>query len=263
VADPGADVERRVGGGAVSLEIVKRTFERFGHDDPLYAVLSHPGRRHNKWDLVEFFETGRREIGELLRYLERLRVPLGHGRALDFGAGVGRLSQALAEHFERVVGVDIAESMAAKARELNRQGDRVDYRVNTTDDLAQLETGSFDLVYSNITLQHMPPEHSARYIREFFRVLKPGAIAVFQVPSGSPYRPGSLGAWWYAVRRGPLRRFWKKVRGKPPVEMHYIPRAEVELLVSESGGRLVDVVDVSHNRRGTNFRYCAVAAASV
>ncbi len=245
----------------MSLDIVKRTFERFGRDDPLYAVLSHRDRRHNKWDVAEFFETGRREIASLLRDLETLGVTPGRGRALDFGAGVGRLSQALAEHVERVVGVDIAESMVAKARELNRHGDRVEYRVNTTDDLSQLETGSFDLVYSNITLQHMPPQHSSRYIREFFRVLRPGGVAVFQVPSGPPHRPGSLGAWWYGVRRGPLRRFWKAVRGKPPVEMHYVPRAEVERIVGECGGRMVDVADVSHNRRGTNFRYIAITRA--
>lgn len=260
VAGVVAHVVRRVG-RAVSLDIVRRTFERFGRDDPLYAVLSHPGRRHNKWDVAEFFETGRREIADLLRDLAGLGVSIGRGRALDFGTGVGRLAQALGDQFERVTGVDIAESMIARARELNRHGDRVEYVVNTTDDLARLPADAFDLVYSNITLQHMPPEHSSRYIGEFFRVLRRGGVAVFQVPSGPPHRPGSLGAWWYAVRRGPLRRFWKIVRGKPPVEMHYVPRAQVERIVEESGGRMVDVTDISYNRRGTNFRYCSVRPA--
>ena len=65
-----------------------------------------------------------------------LRVP--HHQALDFGCGVGRLTQALAEHFERVAGVDIAASMIARARQENRHGDRVRYVVNERSDLAGL-----------------------------------------------------------------------------------------------------------------------------
>ncbi len=179
-------------------------------------------------------------------------------RALDFGCGVGRLSQALAEHFERVVGVDIAESMVQRAREYNRYGDRVVYLVNTSDDLEILDSNSFDFVYTNITLQHIPPEPAGKYIREFFRVLRPGGVAIFQVPSGKPYKAGSVRAWLYTIRRRHLRRIWKIVRGRPPVEMHYIALEQVKYIVEQSGGRLVDIVDVGKGRkRGKNFRYCA------
>lgn len=240
----------------MSLNSVKRTYEKLGRDDPLYAVLSRKELRHNKWDPAEFFATGTREIQDILQYVDGLGLSLRRGRALDFGCGVGRLSQALAEHFERVVGVDIAESMVERAREYNRHGDRVEYRVNTTDDLQIFGAGSFDFVYSNITLQHIPPEPAARYIGEFFRVLRPGGVAIFQVPSGKPYEAGSLCAWAYAVRRHHLRRIWKIVRGKPPVEMHYIAAGQVRRVIEESGGRLVDIVDVGKRRR-RNFRYCA------
>lgn len=241
----------------VSLNSVKRTYEKLGRDDPLYAVLSRRELRHNKWDPAEFFETGKREIKEILEYVDQLGLPLLRQRALDFGCGVGRLSQALAEHFERVVGVDIAESMVERAREFNRRGDRVEYRVNTADDLRSLD-GSFDFIYSNITLQHIPPEPAAKYVREFFRLLRPGGVTIFQVPSGKPYEAGSIRAWAYTVRRHHLRRIWKIVRGKPPVEMHYIAAGQVQRIIEESGGRLVDVVDVGKRRkRRRNFRYCA------
>lgn len=224
----------------------------------MYAVLSQKGRRHNRWNPEEFFETGRQEIGAVLAWLRDLRVPLRTEHALDFGAGVGRLSQALAEHFDHVLGIDIAESMVQEARRHNKYGARVEYRVNTTADLAILDADAFDFVYSSITLQHVPPEAAARYIREFFRVLRPGAVAVFQVPNGRAFAPRSLRALLYTIRRRHLRRLWKIVRGRPPVEMHYVPRERVERLVSESGA-LIDVLDVSRKgKRARNYRYCAV-----
>ncbi len=246
----------------MSLNNVKRTYERLGREDPLYAVLSRKELRHNRWDRGEFFATGRREIEDVLEYTDRLGLLLRRGRALDFGCGVGRLSQALAEHFEFVVGVDIAESMVARAREFNRHSDRVEYRVNTTDDLQILDSGSFDFVYSNITLQHIPPEPATKYIRDFFRILRPGGVAIFQVPSGKPYRAGSLRARLYTLRRHYLRRIWKIVRGKPPVEMHYIALEQVKRAIEESGGRLVDVVEVGQRKRRKNYRYCATKAVT-
>lgn len=247
----------------MSLSSVKRTYEKLGRDDPLYAVLSRKELRHNRWDPAEFFETGRREINAILDYVAQLGLRLQRRRALDFGCGVGRLSQALADHFERVVGVDIADSMIERAREFNRHGDRVEYRVNTTDDLQIFDGGSFDFVYSNITLQHIPPEPAVEYIREFFRILRPGGVTIFQVPSGKPYEARSLRAWAYTVRRHHLRRIWKIVRGKPPVEMHYIAAEQVRRIIEESGGRLVHVVEVGKRRkRRPNFRYCATRSST-
>ncbi len=242
----------------MNLSFVKNVYEKLGREDPLYAVLSLKGCRYNRWDIKEFFETGRRHVGEVLQYADRLGLRLGFSRALDFGCGVGRLSQALAERFQEVVGVDIAESMVAKAREFNRHGSRVQYVVHANDDLSCFEDRMFDLVYSVITLQHIPPEAAAAYIREFFRVLRPGGVALFQVPCGRRYRPGSLGAWAYRVRRQHLRRWWKMVRGRPAVEIHAMAREDVEEIILSCGGRLLDAVcwpDPKKPKHG--LRYCA------
>jgi 2-polyprenyl-3-methyl-5-hydroxy-6-metoxy-1,4-benzoquinol methylase len=167
----------------VKLEELKKDWDALGRIDPLWAVLTHEDRRNRAWDEEAFLANGREEIAGVMRDLERLGRPARRGRCLDFGCGVGRLTQALAEHFARCDGVDIAPSMLETARRLNRHGDRVAYRLNDTDDLALFPSGSFDFVYSNIVLQHVGPEAAKAYIREFVRLLAPGGLALFQVPS--------------------------------------------------------------------------------
>lgn len=158
----------------MGLDHVRRTYERWGAEDPMYAVLTRHDRAGNRWDRDAFFRHGQEEIGRVVAYLDGLGLDIRGGRALDFGCGAGRLSQALADHVETVVGVDIAESMVEAAREYDRHGDRVRYVVNTTPDLTRFEDDSFDFAYSNITLQHVPPRYARPYVRESFRMVRPG-----------------------------------------------------------------------------------------
>lgn len=241
------------------LDPVREAFEAWGRDDPLYAVLTSRNRRGNRWDPGAFFERGRQEMGEVVTYLGKLGLQLGIRHALDFGCGVGRLTQALAEDFEDVIGVDIARSMVEKAREFNRHGPRVRYIVNTAPDLALFGDDRFDFVYSSKVLQHIPPAVVETYVREFFRVLRPGGVAVFQMRSGPRVEPGSLRAGLYSLRRRRLRRLWQRIRGRAPYEMHYLARERIEEIVAEAGATLLDVQDVSRGR-GKSFRYCARAA---
>ena len=88
-------------------------WQAFGEDDPLWAILSHADKRGNRWDLDEFLETGEAEITEVLAEATGLVPSLAFGRALDFGCGVGRLTQALARRFATVDGVDIAAAMVS------------------------------------------------------------------------------------------------------------------------------------------------------
>ena len=167
----------------MKLEALKKDWDALGRIDPLWAVLTHEDRRNHGWDEDAFFETGRTEIAGVMDDLERLGLPARRERCLDFGCGVGRLTQALAGHFTRCDGVDIAPSMLEAARGFNRHGDRIVFHLNDTDDLSLFPSGAFDFVYSNIVLQHVGPEAAKAYIREFVRVLSPGGLALFQLPS--------------------------------------------------------------------------------
>ena len=170
----------------MQLSELQRNWNVFGETDPLWSVLTDVRFKNNKWDPVAFFRTGEQEIDAVFAGLDSMGVEVPHGRALDFGCAVGRLTQALCRHFDRCDGVDIAPSMIELARKYDKFPGRCHYHVNDRDDLTLFADNTFDFVYSRLVLQHMQPVYSKKYIREFIRVLSPGGIALFQIPAGAP-----------------------------------------------------------------------------
>jgi SAM-dependent methyltransferase len=166
-----------------ALEPIRQFWEQHARRDPLWAVLSDGAKRDGQWDSAAFFETGVTEIEALLHDLDAQGIFFNRGTALDFGCGVGRLTQALAPHFARAVGVDISPGMLDVARRGNRFPERVSYVSNQTADLRAFQDGTFDLLVSLIVLQHLPPDIAVGYLREFFRLLAPAGVLVFQLPS--------------------------------------------------------------------------------
>ena len=161
----------------------KDYWDRHAQRDPLWAILSDTTKRDGRWDVEQFFQTGTSEIASLLYELDAQAILPRRGSALDFGCGVGRLTQALAPHFDRVAGVDVSPRMHELATRLNRHPQSVSYVCNQAADLRVFDDRSFDFIVSSIVLQHIQPDIACLYLREFFRVLTPAGIAVFQLPS--------------------------------------------------------------------------------
>jgi SAM-dependent methyltransferase len=159
-------------------------WEEHAQDDPLWAILSADDKRGRQWDLLDFFQTGEDIIDWLMREAAHRGAAPGPGSAMDFGCGVGRLTQALANHFDRVTGVDVSPTMVEIAKRLNFNGDRVQFLLNQRDDLRALPDSSLDCIVSLITLQHVPPETAHKYLVEFLRILRPGGVLLFQLPAG-------------------------------------------------------------------------------
>jgi SAM-dependent methyltransferase len=152
--------------------------------------------------------------------------------ALDFGCGVGRLTQALAAHFQRVVGVDVAPSMVEAADRYNRFPERVSYAVNLRPDLAPFAEDSFDFVISLITLQHMPPSLALGYVAEMLRVLRPGGAAVLQVVTGvAPDLRGRLTGLVPATIR-------RRIRG---MGMYAVSVVALDEIIRTSGAHIASV----------------------
>lgn len=230
----------------MDLKGLQNNWDTLGKADPFWAILSDPAKKGGKWETEEFFRSGRLAVKNLMEHAASLKKDLPHKKALDFGCGAGRLTQALCEYFENCYGVDIAPSMIDLANKFNRFGYRCRYFVNETEDLRIFEDESFDFVITFLVLQHMKPEFSKSYMREFLRVLSPGGLAVFQVPG--ELNPNLLIT---RLKKNPLtgglinlminakKRFNKDIASK--IDMYGVPKNEVLRLVEDNGGRILEV----------------------
>ena len=223
----------------MTIDDLGENWDALGRSDPMWVILTDPSKRGNKWQAEEFFATGVRDIHETVRYAESL-VPFRKGRALDFGCGIGRLTQALANYFDRVDGVDISRSMIEAANRHNKRGDRCRYHLNRTASLELFERDAFDFVLSFITLQHIEPAYSRRYIADLVRVLAPGGCLVFGL-ADRPLNP--LKAWLKDVVPDALLRPYRAIRdgGKPAIRMYGMKPREVIALLTGCGAAVMGV----------------------
>ncbi len=163
-----------------TLDSLKRDWESLAERDALHAILTDATKIGRRWNVAEFMATGTLEIEMLMRHLAGFGYfPRQDGAALDFGCGVGRLTQALGRFFDRCVGVDISQEMIRRAQSLNKFP-HCHYRV-TSEIPLPFPAASFSFIYSNIVLQHIPRRLAKEYLREFVRLLAPGGFLVFGV----------------------------------------------------------------------------------
>jgi ubiquinone/menaquinone biosynthesis C-methylase UbiE len=245
------------------LARLARHWRRLGDRDPLWAVYVAPDTKDGQWQVAAFLRTGREEVNRVLDGLPR--PPAGQQTALDFGCGVGRLSQALAEHFERVIGIDVSAPMLERAAQLARQSpraDRLEFVLNERVDLAVVSSGTVDLVYSSLVLQHLPRPLAAGYLREFIRVLRPGGLVVVQVAT-APTR--SVKGWAFRLLPAPLIGLLQRVilRYPAPMRMQAMSDRWFSAVVRAAGGQIIGATeDASYGGHWIYTRYVIAARST-
>jgi SAM-dependent methyltransferase len=229
----------------MALLDTKAEWEDLGELDPYWATITAPDQKHGHGDLRRYLATGEIEIEGVMAAAKRLGFPVARHAALDFGCGLGRLTRALSRHFDECWGVDISESMIGRATELHQTEPTCHFRVNSEDRLAGFRDGEFDLIYSNVVLQHAPDAATINgYIRELVRTLAPGGLLSFQLPSYIPWRK----------RVQPRRRLYHLLRGFGvdkrflyeqlslyPIRMNFVPEENVVALLEQLGAKVLDV----------------------
>jgi ubiquinone/menaquinone biosynthesis C-methylase UbiE len=227
-----------------TLAEYEQEWERNARLDPFFSILSSKDCKNGRWDISEFFRTGRAEIDLIFRHLEKIVAqPPTNGRFLDFGCGVGRISRALMLRFPRGIGIDISSRMITMANYYSTNDQvKAEYITNKGDDLSQVKSALISFLYCHLVLQHMPSELQARFIGEFCRVLEPGGIAAFQILVESiPREGGRIAKLKSRLSRAlpqpikaPIKAFIMKIAAMNTVtmEMNCLPERTIDNIIA-------------------------------
>jgi SAM-dependent methyltransferase len=213
-------------------------WERLAKTDPLWAICFRKDARGGKWDLEEFLSSGRTEIEWAWRTLaEADAIPPRHRLAVDFGCGVGRLTQALTAKVDEVIGVDASATMLELAEEL-----AAGRPCRFSRDLAGVADGSVDIIYSSLVLQHLPVEQLAGYLAEFQRVLAADGSGLLHYPIAPGPTPSGIG---YRVLPAPAIAMIQKhlLRYPAPMAMSWLRVQEMCDRVEAAGLSCTTVTD--------------------
>ena len=230
----------------MSLQTNKRQWEDLGQLDPFWGMTGT--NRFNRWDVEAFLHTGSEQVARLLQQIAHFERPKQWTTVLDFGYGVGRLSNAFRVHFEHYVGIDIAESLIIKAHQLHANLSQAHFIVSASPTLPII-SNSCDMVYCWGVLQHVPDQTIAlRYVAEFVRVMRPEGLLTFT----------TLDSMNPLYRLQPRRRAYALLRavGVPPAvlyrrfnlyphEVHALPEPHVLAQLHTSGARILDIQNES------------------
>ena len=165
-----------------------------------------------------FLQTGK---NDLARAMAITGMTCGQDRtAVEVGCGLGRISVALAEHFGRVVGLDIAPRLIEEARRLV-DNDRVTFEVSDGNHVHPQSIEKCDTVFSYEVMHYINPESLTVYFRDVYDLLAPEGQFVFQLNMEQIHLKTKLSFWlrqclyacgikqWRGWPNGPgLRRYY-------------------------------------------------------
>lgn len=212
------------------LERIEQAWSKMGEDWPYFSVLSQSQYlpRNIAGSLEEFWAGGEGEAEITLALLHGLGFDPAGKICVEYGCGLGRVTMPFATRFEKVHAYDISASHLALARQRAAAVGAVNVQFHHRGDgvLAPLE--ACDFFYSRLVFQHNPPPVMRELVRLALASLRPGGIAVFEIPV---YLSG------YCFRIDAYLENPSKER----MEMHCLPQREIFDLVDAAGCRLIEV----------------------
>jgi ubiquinone/menaquinone biosynthesis C-methylase UbiE len=217
----------------MDLNGVRDSWNALAKENAVAAMLSSD-LKGKITDVQDLFASGRAEVDELMFRLDSLGVTLKKNRMLDFGCGVGRLSQTFVEYFDEVYGIDIAPAVIDLANQYNRHPQKCKYVLNQTNNLQLLADSSIDLVWCYGALHLIEPRYVRDYIKEFLRVLVHDGIAVFNHVAGPATTLKGL-----LLRLAPTQLLNLHHTAKYGFEIHSISRKVMTAMIQAERGKLL------------------------
>ena len=181
------------------------------------------------------------------------RVDLRGAKVADVGCGGGLLSEALARAGAKVTGIDLGGKVIDVAKlHLHESGLGVDYRVQSSAELAAAEPESFDAVCCMELIEHVPDPEAL--VNDLAALLKPGAQLFMSTINRTPAAFGAaiVGAE-YVMRMLP--------RGTHHYAQFLKP-SELGRLLRRAGLELEDVSGLAYNPLDRKARLSRITAVN-
>ena len=136
--------------------------------------------------------------------------PLGELSLLNVGGSMGLIDNVFADHFAKVVSMDIDAAAIEHARRSYRK-DNLSFQ--TGDAMAlQFPEGAFDVVVCSHVYEHVPDARTM--MEEIFRVLKPGGVCYFSAGNRLMWNEPHYGLPLLSVLPRPLAHAYIRLAGK-------------------------------------------------
>ena len=210
---------------------IKKTWEHLGQEKAHFSVVTDESflPQNLSSSIDSFWAMGVSEAEVVTRTLDQYGIyKLEERVCVEYGCGVGRVTVNFATHFKHVHAYDISRNhlhhAQARANELGHKN--IDFHECANDFRVAMEP--CDFFYSVIVLQHNPPPVIMELIRIALAALKPGGIAIFQVPT-------------YIIGYRFDLDEWLATDHVLDMQMHCVPQDAVLDAISAEGCRLLSV----------------------
>jgi SAM-dependent methyltransferase len=209
--------------------VIKEAWQAEGRRQAHFSVLSSeeflPTNLAGSIDA--FWASGEAEALLATRILARHGVTnLAERVCAEYGCGVGRVTNGFARHFKAVHGYDISEPHLAYARQRTAEVGFKNIAYHECLELMRTQIEPCDFFYSAIVFQHNPPPVIMELIRRALASLRPGGLAIFQVPTFIAGYQFKLKDWLESESR---------------VHMHCVPQAPIIGRILNQGCKLLEI----------------------
>jgi SAM-dependent methyltransferase len=228
------DIETLVDDDKLKLlfDHIQNVWSELGESDPHFSVLSTEKFRARfiSENQNDFYDSGRSEVDTTFKRLALLGLwPKPDGRAVELGAGVGRVTRYLGERFAHVTGYDISANHLALAKAYIDDSGIKNIDLEQIKSVRDMHITEHDFFYSRIVLQHNPPPIIAHILDKVFCQTLPNGILVFQLMTA---RTGyKFDAASYLSGMADLN----------DQELHVLPQSEIFKLFTKHGITCVEV----------------------
>ncbi|SRR6266481_256071 len=213
------------------LATIKAAWSHLGITRPHFSVLT------NKWFLPEnldenldkFWASGESEVIILEGMLARHDfASLSTKICVEYGCGVGRVTIGMARRFAQVHAYDISQGHLSLAEQRAHEVGVPNCKFHLCSDNLLNPLEECDLFYSKIVFQHNPPPVIHQLIRNALRALKPGGIAIFQVPT-------------YCIGYRFSINEWLATDDELDMQMHCLPQHVIFPIIADENCELLEV----------------------